>query len=158
MEITEFLTSRGYAPLVVDPCILRNATSSNLFIIWVDDIIPIAKSLSDIAKMQAMLESKYELRDLGELQEYLGISIVRNRQERSLFLSRIDYAKEISKHFHLEDYMAMSSPSADLVVLLANKNFTSNEDCFLYLAPLGSLMYKDVWTRPYLSERCSKLG
>lgn len=38
--------------------------------------------------MRHLLESRYELRDISELSEYLGISIVRNRSTRSLMLGQ----------------------------------------------------------------------
>lgn len=108
--------------------------------------------------MKALLQFKYELSDLGDLQEYLGISIIRFRTDRSLILSQSAYAKKILVEFHLADCLPSSSPSANSVPLPANPLSTSAEDWFLYQAQLGSLMYLSVWTHPDLSERCSRLG
>lgn len=54
--------------------------------------------------------------------------------------------------------MSTPSPSVDSTPLLPSTSIASPDDRLLYQAQLGSLMYLSVWTRPDLSERCSKLG
>lgn len=52
----------------------------------------------------------------------------------------------------------MSSPAADTDALLPNMAMATADQRQLYQAMLGSIMYAAVWTRPDISERCSRLG
>lgn len=53
--------------------------------------------------MRSMLQSKYELNDLGELHKYLGITVTQNCYEKNLILSQELYAKKILGCFHLSN-------------------------------------------------------
>lgn len=60
--------------------------------LWVDDIIPIVATLSELSYLKDLNASKYEIQDMGDLQDYLGISVIRNHLARSLILSQELYS------------------------------------------------------------------
>ncbi|CAM6097308.1 unnamed protein product [Calypogeia fissa] len=109
-ELTAFLITNGFLVLPSDPCVLQGS-AGQLLLVWVDDIVAIAPTLSLIQNMKDLLESKYQLRDMGDLEEYLGISVVRDRSSRTLYLHQASYAERILHRFHLQDCIPVSSPS-----------------------------------------------
>lgn len=153
----QWLHSTCYKSLHLPLC-----RKGSLFVLWVNNIIPIASSPSKINLIKALLQSKYELNDLGELHEYLGIFVSRNlylsQSLRAYSLPQESYAKKIPAKFHLFYSLPSLSPSIDSLALLANNISTSVANKILYQAHLGSLMYLNVWTQPDISERFSKLG
>ena len=58
---------------------------SNIHIlVFVDDILVAAKNLADINHVKARLTAIFDLRDLGEAKNFLGTSLDRDRQARTL--------------------------------------------------------------------------
>lgn len=55
-------------------------------ILEVDDVILISRTLDGIQQTKQILTVKYEVRDMGELQDYLGLIIVRDLPTRMLFV------------------------------------------------------------------------
>ncbi|CAM6128070.1 unnamed protein product [Calypogeia fissa] len=74
-DISAFLGAHGFLPLPSDPCVLRH-NDGHFFVLWVDDIITISSTIEGIARMQKILQSRYEVRQMGELTEYLGLTII----------------------------------------------------------------------------------
>lgn len=92
-----FFTINGYVPLPVDPYVFKNIQTNSFFVLWVDDIIPISPTLNKLSYMKELIASKYKIKDMGKLQDYLGISIIRNCPERSLVLTQKIYARKNSR-------------------------------------------------------------
>lgn len=129
-----------------------------MYILWVDDILTISATTTRIDKMYDLLKSKYQVQQMGDLTKYLGIHIIRDTVNGTLYLSQRDYIRLVLQRFHMENCVALLAPSTDTITLRINSVVATEETCHLYQALLGSLMYLSVWTRPDISERCSKLG
>lgn len=157
LEITTYLALHGYIPLPSDPCVLRHS-KGDLLVLWVDDIVTISSSLTGIDHIKGVLNSKYELREMGDLTEYLGLTIYRDRSNGFLYLAQNNYANKVLMKFHLENCLPLSAPSTGVDQLLPSTMESTHDQRQLYQALIGSLMYLAVWTRPDIAERCSRLG
>lgn len=62
-------------------------------LLYVDDILLTASSLELLHKITKVLGSKFSTTDLGDLNNFLGISI--KQESHGMFLSRCKYALEI---------------------------------------------------------------
>lgn len=156
-ELTQFLISQDFSPLPSDPCVFQNC-SRDLLVIWVDDIVGVASSPSHIKNLDTLLSSRYAIRDLGPLTEYLGLSIHRDRPSRSLYLTQPEYIQKIVHRYHLGSCLPVSSPSTGIDIFPSLRSTATPDQQHYYQAMLGSLMYLVIWTRPDLAERCSRLS
>ncbi|CAM6108199.1 unnamed protein product [Calypogeia fissa] len=95
---------------------------------------------------------------MGDLTEYLGLTILRDRPNGLLYLAQGDYARRILTRFHMDNCVALTAPSTGSDTLLPSPTTATADQRHLYQAMVGSLMYLAVWTRPDIAERCSRLG
>ena len=68
----------GFKQSTSDPCICTSTTESDgLFIlaVYVDDILLAGKSQQKIAQVKADLGKRFQLKDMGELHYFLGVSV-----------------------------------------------------------------------------------
>lgn len=64
--------------------------------------------------MILIMGAKYQLRDMGELEENLGIKRFHDRSVRTLTLVQDKYATKILKYFHREDCLGASTLTTEL--------------------------------------------
>jgi hypothetical protein len=102
-DLSEKLKDLGLVCILEDMCIFTNDYITVLF--FVDDIIPIyhPKNQQKFDEFKEAFKAKYEIRDLGELKWFLGIRILRDRENRKLWLCQDSYVEKITHRFHLED-------------------------------------------------------
>ena len=85
-KLHRILTSADFSvPLkqsYVDKCLY---ISRELAIaVYIDDIIYLSLNIEVIKKIKAFLSARYEVRDLGEAREFLGLRVTRNRLNHRL--------------------------------------------------------------------------
>ena len=67
--------------------------------------------------------NRYEMRDMGPLNWFIGIRVIRDRHQRKIWLCQDSYIEKITKTFHLEDIKPASMPMAtgELVLYISKK-------------------------------------
>jgi hypothetical protein len=93
-----------------DMCLFKNDHISALLILYVDDVLVAAPDLQRIHDIKGILNSYYELKEFGEVQEFLGISVVRNRQKKQVFLHQQGFTERILERFGYSDLSAVATP------------------------------------------------
>ena len=63
-------------------------TSFMILAVYVDDIIPVSNDPETLALEKQLLSNEFQLVDQGELQYILGMSIKRDREKKTLFISQ----------------------------------------------------------------------
>jgi len=126
---------------------------------YVDDIVLLCSpgKLSQLYKLREALMKKYEMRDLGELSWFLGIRIIRNRQQKKLWLCQDSYIKKIATTFHLQDRKPPTTPMAT-EELVPNYEQATPQEIYLYQRKVGSLLYATTITRPDTARQANKLS
>ncbi|RKF63428.1 hypothetical protein OnM2_025133, partial [Erysiphe neolycopersici] len=93
--------------------------------------------------------SQIELRYMGELKWFLGISIVRNRNEGKLTINQSAYISKIATRFGVENCSRQySTPLPPNEVFNLNIDDASNSSRQLCQQKIGSLQYAATTTRP----------
>jgi len=157
-EITSFLKTLNFRPLDTDPCVFQHSEHNALIIIYVDDILLIHSSVDVVSQMKKQLSAKYELRDLGDLNHYLGMKIIRNRSTRTMYISQETYIQKILRQYHMADAHGarypMDANGAKLTAFSgqADENFRSE-----YQSIIGSLGYAANITRADIAFAVHKL-
>lgn len=117
-------------------------------IIHVDDMILASNSINVIKHIITQLNTKFELKCLGDIQNYLGIQV--SRDEFGAFeISQTNYIMKIAQEFHLEDSKGSKYPlDPGYHKLEDQKLLDTNND---YRKLIGMLLYISTNSRPDIS-------
>ncbi len=131
--------------------------------IHVDDLTLASSSQSVIDQVIKELAQHFKLRDLGPTSFLLGIEIVRDRPNRSIFLSQRQYILEMLERFGLTNANTVSTPMDPGLRLDATMGATTPEDIATmrsipYLSAVGGLLYLAMMTRPDIANAVSILA
>ena len=63
-------------------CIMKSGSSFTILSLYVDDILLASNDLNMRQSIKSWLNSKFEMKDMGEASYVLGIKIMRNRKCR----------------------------------------------------------------------------
>jgi len=69
-------------------CYVKKYTNSYvILVVYVDDMLIVGSSMTEINKLKQQLADNFEIKDLGLAKKILGMRILRNRSEGILKLS-----------------------------------------------------------------------
>ncbi|GBN19276.1 Copia protein [Araneus ventricosus] len=147
LKIGESLIKYGYEQSKADPCLFKFANNGNpmYIIVYIDDLL-IAGKDEDIRKIIKELEEEYELKNLGEVNYYLGINIERTK-EGNFALNQKNKIEEIVEKFNLKEAKPTNIP------MDPNYLKQEGEDDILpnntqYRKAVGALLYIATVSRP----------
>jgi hypothetical protein len=89
-------------PTVSDPSIYVNSSEPDEWLylgVFVDDLAIVGKRLERVMKFKEDLSKVFELHDLGEIKDFLGASIVRDRENRVLYMRNTAKIDEYVERF-----------------------------------------------------------
>ena len=141
-----------------DPCLYVN-TIGELFIVavYVDDILLACKSDEKMQEMKKALGKRF-VKDMGELCYFLGIKIVQNKDNGSIWIGQPTYTKSVLEKFNMDQAKAMKTPvniSQKLVQALEDSECVDSE---LYQSAVGSLLHLSTRTRPDIAYAVSNVA
>ena len=110
--------------------------------LYVDDLIFIGDF--GIAYFKVVIESEFEMTDLGLMNFFLGIEV--QQYESGIFISQSKYASEVLKIFNLSNCKTTPTPLIT-GLKLSKDDEGSTVDPTLFKRLVGSLMYLTM-TRP----------
>ena len=143
-ELGKTLCKLGLTPADEDHCVYTNQYVTVIF--YVDDIILLSKT-QDRAQMMQFKEAlmqTYAMREIGDVQWFLGIRILRDRDQRRLWLSQDSYIDKIVKRFGLETRKTPDTPMTE--PLQKNEGIATAQQIHEYQQKVGSLLYAAIIT------------
>lgn len=157
-----FMLSRGFKRSDYDSCVyLKIVNGSAIYLLlYVDDMLIVAKEKSEIAKLKAQLSKEFEMKDLGAAKKILGMEITRDRKSGKLYLSQRGYIEKVLRRFNMHNAKPVSTPLATHFRLSSDLCPQSDHEIEYmsrvpYSSAVGSLMYAMVCSRPDLSHALS---
>ena len=72
-------------------------------VLYVDDILLIGNDVGVLSSVRIWLSSQFDMKDLGEAAYILGIKLMRDRKNRMLRLSQVNYIDTILARFSMQD-------------------------------------------------------
>ena len=153
-RLMEFLLGIGFKRLISDPCVCVHEASGIILAVWVDDILlfSVKSQKRKLDEIKSKLNSKFKIRDLGEVSHFLGIEIKRNRKEKLLWISQSSYFTSVLQRSQMQDSKPISTPIATGTKLA---KYLEGEDTLTdvteYQQLVGYLMYGMLATRPDLA-------
>lgn len=159
-RIHKVLSDNGFIQCKSEPCVYTMKSHNDFVIIalYVDDCyLFYPKDSQCKRKLLDLLESEFDIKNLGPIQNYLGIRVTRDRKIGTLTLDQSVYIKNILKRFNMSECKPVSTPMV-LNNKLLKENVTLQDEQYKYRELIGSLMYLSVCTRPDIAFTCSQLS
>ena len=160
-RLKQELEGMGFTASEADPGLFTaKYKGSNIYIlVYVDDILVAAKSLADIEHIKARLTTIFDVRNLGEAKYFLGMSLDRNRQAKTLKMSQERLATELVHKHGLKEGKTKSVPmSTSIKLVQAGEDKLLDKEHYHYSELVGSLLYLSVCTRPDISQAVGVLA
>jgi len=144
----------NYTRSDADHCLYSRIDDTEYTIIGVHvDDLTIATSHNNLTRVKDELKSCFEMTDLGECQQIVGIEMRRDRGSKTIGLFQSQYIDTILTRFGMENSKLASTPLDPNVKLIPRSG--SEQDPKMkgvpYQEAIGSLMYAALGTRPDIS-------
>ncbi|CAI7730192.1 unnamed protein product [Closterium sp. NIES-54] len=155
------LAALGFAPSTADPTLfLCTNTSLPPFyvLVYVDDLVFATADNEALTLVKSELLKRHTCTDLGELRNYLGLQITRDRARRTITLTQSHMVDQVLQHFGFQYSLPQSTPQPTGHSLSAPPSDESVEPSGPYPELVGCLMYLITCTRPDLAYPLSILA
>jgi Reverse transcriptase (RNA-dependent DNA polymerase) len=114
-DINKFLRSIGFTNAMTDANLYL--AQGLLLLLFVDDMLIFASAANALKELKHQLISQYEMTDLGEVRQFLGLQIYRNYTTKTLHINQSQYINRVLQRFGLQDCNGAKTPmepNADL--------------------------------------------
>lgn len=142
-----------------DPCVFVGDGGEILYLaLYVDDGLIFAQRKDTIERLISYLKKHFEVK-LVNSACFLGLEIVQNRRESSIFLHQNGYIKRVLERFKMNEAKGVATPLETGHSL--SKKETLNEkpiEGVPYAEAIGSLLYCAMATRPDIAYTLSVLS
>jgi hypothetical protein len=165
------LLNMGFENLINEPCLFHKMVDGNQVIatIYVDDILIACHDVDTIMSIKSKMRESYKMKDMGEMDWYLGMRCKRNKSNGSFTLDQSKYVEDVLTKFDVF-IGADRTRTVPMQPNLILEPWTAEHDAgvtpkqeylfnnFPYRQIIGSLLYISIWTRPDISYAVGKLG
>ena len=122
-------------------------------------MVIISKDLESVQSIKKKLSHAFEMTDMGEIGQCLGLKITRDRPARKLFISQENYVRKVVEMFRMQDSIPTGTPLNHSIVLLKSNAPCSDENLKKrYQKLVGCVMYAMLGTRIDISYAVSLLS
>lgn len=109
--LDDHLKSMNFEQTRSDPC-LYVSTQGELVIIavYVDDILIAGKTDERIAEVKRKLADRFDVKDMGKLHYFLGVKVVQDHKNCSIWMGQPLYTKSLISDFGMQDAKICKTP------------------------------------------------
>lgn len=164
-RLDEFVTRQGGCRNEADPCVYVFGKNEKrvIMIIYVDDLILASKDLKELNTVKKKLKSKFEIVDLGEITDILGIHVERDGKIGSMKLSQEKYIDDLLKKFNMNSAKTVSTPIESNTKITKDMGPENDEEKKRmknrpYREIIGGLIYLATATRPDIAHAANTLS
>lgn len=145
-----FMISLHFTRNEREPCVytLQHEGLITIVIVYVDDIIITGNDPIGIQNTCNSLKNRFEIKDLGKPQKFLGLQLDWSDNDKKLLLHQSNYIDELIKLFRLECETPVKTP---MVPINNHKYIKTNRkdiNFCTYKQAIGALLYVANTTRP----------
>jgi hypothetical protein len=151
--LTSILEKLDFMPLKIDNSIFIHKYQAIILATHVDDILVFAKDINLVNNLYKDVSriSKLEITNLGEIKEFLGVEIIRDRTKRSLLITQRSFINKLLSKYNKLTNKPKTLPLPIGVKLSKNLEPTENNKIIKrFQQEVGSLIYLTIFTRPDL--------
>ena len=148
------LCKLGLKQSIVDHC-LYTKDKELYVLVYVDDLIVASTNRDLISKFETEIKSKFEIKCLGQVKQYLGMEVQRDKNG-DFSINQSQYIREIINMTGLSDAKISKTPIDVGYFKLKDDNTFDNK--MIYHKVIGQLLYVSVNTRPDIAASVSILS
>jgi len=116
-------------------------------ILYVDDILVSSNNFTKLDEFKVQMRKQFKIKELGNVNNFLGISIHYDRENKVVELDQINLIEKVLARFGMLDSDTKSTPMERKLDLRRSEGNTSKP----YRELIGCLMYIMLGTRPDIS-------
>ena len=147
--LDQCLKDLGFVQATSDPCIyVRHGQRPLTVGIYVDDILVAGDKIENINEFKSALAERFDIKDLGKLSYFLGVKVVQNSCDGTIWIGQPAYAETILKKFNMESCKSIATPVDVSTKLTKGTEDSEYIDDTYYQSAIGSLLYLSMKTRP----------
>ena len=153
------LKEMGFTQSTSDPCIYVDAGGDVFYIgVYVDDIVLAGRTDNRIKEVKTALSRKFDIKDMGKLHHFLGMTVVQDEEQKSVWIGQPAYTENLLKKFGMHDCKPVSTPMdiGSKLVIATDEDVCVDQQ--LYQSAIGSLMYLSVSSRPDITYAVGNLA
>ena len=115
---------------------------------YVDDILIAAKSDARIAEVKTAIAGQFETTNMGKLHYFLGVKVIQNLKEGTVWLGQPVYSETLVRKFNLQDAKTRKKLNDPSVKQVKGDNESTYFNQELYQSAVGKLLYLSTRMRP----------
>ena len=143
------LRKMGFSQTKSDPCIYTSGGDDSFYIgVYVDDLILAGKDKAKMKRVKEELASEFDIKDLGKLSYFLGMSIIQDQEKKKIWMGQPTYTEKLLSKMGMNNCNPVSTPADPSNHLVKAAEDDEVVDQPLYQSLIGSLMYLATCTRP----------
>ncbi|KAL2254166.1 UNVERIFIED_CONTAM: Retrovirus-related Pol polyprotein from transposon TNT 1-94 [Sesamum indicum] len=158
-KFDNFMLEIGFSRCNADHCCYMKRFDEFFIILllYVDDMLIAGSNVKEINRLKDQLSRKFDMKDLGEARQILGMKITRDKGIGKLWLSQSDYIEKVLCRFKMENAKLVGTPLGNQFKLSnSDSPQTDSERAKMRVTPyasaIGSLMYAMICTRPDIAH------
>ena len=152
------LKELGFKQTAGDPCLYTRINSGGemfLVAVYVDDIILGGRNESEMNTVKKELGHRFEMKDLGKLHHFLGITVIQDQLAGTIWIGQPFYTEKTLQRYEMHECKPVSTPVNPDSKLVAADGPDVVHNQRLYQAVVGSLLYLSTKTRPDIAYAVS---
>ena len=109
----QFMIKNGFVKSEFDLCVYMKKLKDGGYVyllLYVDDMLLVAREMTEITKVKEMLAKEFDMKDLGSAKRILGMDIERDRAGGVLKLSQSSYLKKVLQVYIMGEAKCVSTP------------------------------------------------
>jgi Reverse transcriptase (RNA-dependent DNA polymerase) len=126
-------------------------------LVYVDDILMVSKESSAVEDVKRTIRDVFDIRELGQADKFLGMKILRDREQGVLKLSQEHMVTELIKQYGTASARVKSVP-LPTHTKLTKEGTLVDKTKVPYMELVGSLLYLAVCTRPDIAQAVGALS
>ena len=130
-----------------DYCLYVNNTSNDsiYILVFVDDLLICCKDKNKINEIKSSLMKRFAMKDLGKINQYIGIDIDYSDDRNKMTLSQTKYIESLGVKYELENAKLYDTPMETNLKL---EQASEIDETIKYRNLIGELLYISTGTRP----------
>lgn len=108
-----YLKQIGFTQSNSDPCIYFKETGGEKVYmgVYVDDIVLAARTGEVLQQVKSDLAKKFDIKDIGKLRYFLGMSIIQDDDCKSVWIGQPRYTENILTKYNMQNCNPVSTPA-----------------------------------------------
>jgi hypothetical protein len=158
-SLSSTLKKLGLIPVPDEPCLFVHPTKLIMVFFYVDDILLFgSKPLnSDLEALCKDLMNAYDMRRIDEFKSFLNTRVLRDRENKRLWLYQDQYCEKLVAIYHQEFAPVAHTPLSGQDLQKYEGEATPNQ-IIAYQRRVGSLIYPASTLRPDIAYAASRLA